>query len=334
MKKIIVAGCGNMSNAWIRAAMKREGCKITALVDPVIENAKSRKDDYSLECNLYTNLSEACEKEDADIVFDITPPEYHYQTVTTALKAGCHVFGEKPMAETVENAEKMIQCSDDTKKEYFVMQNRRYVSEIIALKNFVKSKELGAIGQLSANFQMNPRFGGFREEMESPLILDMAIHTFDAVRFISGLNAKSVYCHEFNPSWSWFKGDAAALCIFEMENGTVFDYRGSWCATGLISSWHSQWSVACADGIVYWDGNQELFWDGKKKEFWGKDPEEKNKINVNRIENSGHKACIFDMFDSLEKGIRPQTDCRDNINSIKMVIKALESSKTKKVVLL
>ena len=238
------------------------------------------------------------------------------------------------MAETVENAEKMIQCSDDNKKEYFVMQNRRYVSEIIALKNFIKSGKLGNIGMLSTNFQLNPRFGGFREEMDNPLILDMAIHTFDAMRFISGYNAKSVYCHEYNPAWSWFKGDAAAVCIFEMENGTVFDYRGNWCATGLITSWHSQWNVTCADGTIYWDGNEELFWDGKKKEFWGRDPEERIKIDVKANDNSGHTGCIFEMFDAIEKGVRPQTDCRDNINSIKMVLKAIESSKTKKLVYL
>ena len=332
MKKIIVAGCGDRSNSWITVALKREGYQITALVDPMIERAKGRKEEHKLNANVYAKLTDALDKEDADIVFDVTPPEYHFQTVTTALKAGCHVFGEKPMADTIENAEKMIQCSDDTKKEYFVMQNYRYKSEIIALRDFIKSGELGDIGMLSVNYQLNPRLDGFRAEMDNPLILDMAIHTFDKMRFISGFNTKSVYCREFNPSWSWFKGDAAAVCIFEMENGTIFDYRGSWVATGLITAWHSQWNIACADGTIYWDGNEELFWDGKKKEFWGRDPEERIKIDVKPIDNSSYVACMIEMFDAIEKGVRPQTDCRDNINSIKMVLKAIESSKTKKLV--
>ena len=41
--------------------------------------------------------------------------------------------------------------------------------------------------------------------MESPLLLDMAIHTFDQARFITGADALSVYCHEFNPAGSWYR---------------------------------------------------------------------------------------------------------------------------------
>lgn len=105
-----------------------------------------------------------------------------------------------------------------------------------AIRDFLRAGLLGGIGQLSANFQLNPHFGGFRDEMESPLIADMAIHTFDAARFIMGKNPVSVYCKEFNPAWSWYKGDANAVCIFEMSDGSVFDYRGSWCANGLCTS--------------------------------------------------------------------------------------------------
>ena len=49
--------------------------------------------------------------------------------------------------------------------------------------------------------------------------------------------------------------------------------------------------------------------------------------------NTYHDACINEMFAALQSGTRPQTDCRDNIHSIRMVYKAIESAKTKKTVL-
>ena len=49
--------------------------------------------------------------------------------------------------------------------------------------------------------------------MESPLILDMAIHTFDQARFITGADPVSVYCHEFNPPGSWYK-EMQPRCVF------------------------------------------------------------------------------------------------------------------------
>ena len=341
MHKIIVAGCGGMSNAWIEIAKKRDDCEIVGLVDLNIDTANKQKETHQLSANTYENLATALEKEEANVVFDITIPEAHYDTVTTALKAGCHVFGEKPMSDSLEHAEKMVECAKETKKEYFVMQNRRYIPGICAFRNFLQSQKLGVIGQVTANFQLNPHFGGFRDEMDSPLIADMAIHTFDAARYITGKNAVSVYCHEFNPPWSWYKGDASAVCIFEMEDGSVFDYRGSWCANGIPTSWESEWRVSCTKGAAYWDGHDELYYDENDLNLFvtgSMSAEEKaafiHKITPLPMDYTGHEACIMEMFDALKNGTRPQTDCRDNINSIRMVNQAMESARSKKLILL
>ena len=88
MKKIIVTGCGGISNFWINPLIQRADCRIAALVDNMIERAKAKREEHGLNCNVYTTVAKACENEDAEIVFDITPPEYHFETVTTALKAG------------------------------------------------------------------------------------------------------------------------------------------------------------------------------------------------------------------------------------------------------
>jgi len=341
MYKIIVAGCGMVSNSWIEVAKNRTDCEIVALVNRNIDRANAKKHELDLSANTYTSLEAALEKENANLVFDLTAPESHYHIVTTALKAGCHVFGEKPMSDTLDNAEKMVLAADETKREYFVMQNRRYVPGIMSMRNFLQLGKLGTIGQVSASFQLDPHFGGFREEMDSPLIADMAIHTFDAARFITGKNPVSVYCHEYNPSWSWYKGNAAAVCIFEMEDGSVFDYRGSWCANGMNTSWESEWRVACAEGAVFWDGNVKLYYDltstGPPKTGLASE----NEITANYTDIpvatqpfGGHHMCITEMFDALNKGTRPQTDCRDNINSIRMVYKAIESARKRKLVMI
>jgi len=326
--KIIVAGCGGMSDQWIEIAKARDDCEIVAFVDINNEAANKRKQKHSLQAKIYTNVSEALEKETANLLFDVTVPEAHFEVVTTALKAGCHVFGEKPMSDSLENAEKMVSCAIETNREYFVMQNRRYLSGLVTLKNFLQSCKLGKIGQISANFQLGPHFGGFREKMDSPLIADMAIHTFDTARFITGKDAVSVYTHEFNPSWSWYKGNASAVCIFEMEDGSVFDYRGSWCANGLNTSWESEWRVSCENGAVFCDGAKKLYY-----EFVGganRTPSAIEEIPLMQMQLEGHQACVKEMFDALINGKKAQTDCCDNINSIRMVYKAIESAKAKK----
>src|SRR5439155_24342046 len=93
-----------------------------------------------------------------------------------------------------------------------------------------------------------------RETMRSPLLLDMAIHTFDAARYLTGADAVAVYCEEFNPPWSWWAGNAAATAIFEMTGGLRFTYRGSWCAEGQPTSWDSEWRAVGPHGTATWDG--------------------------------------------------------------------------------
>jgi len=337
--KIIVAGCGMMSNEWITIAKSRNDCKIVALVDLQVERAQQQNEKHQLAANIYTNINDALANEDANLVFDITTPDSHYNVVTAALRAGCHVFGEKPMSDTLENSEKMVQVSDETGYEYFIMQNRRYVSEIVTLRDFIQSNKLGQVGQISANFQLDPHFGGFRDEMDSPLIADMAIHIFDAARFITGKKPISVYCHEFNPVWSWYKGDANAVCIFEFEDGSVFDFRGCWCANGLNTSWESEWRVACEKGAIAWDGNNKLYYDlastGPGKTGIASENEITSSfvdIPVTQLGMNGHQLCVKDMFDALANGTRPQTDCRDNIYSIRMVYKAMESARARALV--
>jgi len=63
-----------------------------------------------------------------------------------------------------------------------VSQNRRYNPGLVAFRRLVLSR-LGGIGALSADFYSGYHFEGFREEMASPLLLDMAVHTFDAARY-------------------------------------------------------------------------------------------------------------------------------------------------------
>ena len=84
----------------------------------------------------------------------------------------------------------------------------------------------------------------------------MAIHTFDQARFLTGSDAQTVYCHEWNPPISWSGHEPSAVAIFEMDHGIVYTYRGSWCAEGLRTPWESAWRIIGEKGSVLWDGAQ------------------------------------------------------------------------------
>ncbi|MRH43350.1 gfo/Idh/MocA family oxidoreductase [Aquibacillus halophilus] len=334
--KIIVAGCGSMANTWIDYAVQRENATIVGLVDIFEESAIKMAEKRKLDVPTFTSLSTAITESGAEIVFDATIPASHKQVVETALKAGCHVFGEKPMAETMEDAREEVRLVKETGKHYFVMQNRRYLKQIRAFQSILKADVIGDIESIHADFFIGPHFGGFRDVMDNVLILDMAIHTFDQARFITGLDPVSVYCHEYNSKSSWYKGNASAICIFEMENGTVFTYNGSWCAEGLNTSWESEWRVTGSKGSAKWDGHHapvcEVVDKSQPEAFIR--PVKTVEVPLNWAGRDGHFGCLDEMFEALEQGRLAETDCTDNIKSISMVLGAIESAKTGKKITL
>jgi predicted dehydrogenase len=329
MHKIVLAGCGGMANEWMKYALERKDCEVVALVDIMRDNALKFKLNYNLSCSVYDDLSEAVNNSGANLVFDVTIPSSHKQIVSTALQAGCNVMGEKPMAASMEEAGYLVSIANKSGKQYSIMQNRRYLKNIRAYRHLLNSGAIGTPGFVSADFFLGPHFGGFRDIMDSPLILDMAIHTFDQARFIIDADPVSVYCHEFNPTGSWYKGNACAICIFEMSDGTVFNYRGSWCAEGCQTSWESFWRVMGDKGTAIWDGFQHPYFEVPVQK--------EEKVFVNEFERKetgfewhgreGHFGCLDEMFQALLEGRKAETDCSDNIKSMAMVFGAIESAK-------
>jgi predicted dehydrogenase len=257
--RVLLVGCGGISNAWLDAAKNFADAEIVGLVDLDRSRAEAQREKHGLStAAVGTSLAQALGDLQPDAVFDCTVPEAHVTVTLQALAAGCHVLGEKPMADTMENAVKMVAAAKDAQRIYAVIQNRRYLDEIRRYRALVREGGLGALTTLNADFYLGVHFGGFRDAMEHVLLLDMAIHSFDQARFIGGADAVRVYCHEWNPPGSWYRHGASAVAIFEMSDGSVLNYRGSWCSEGLNTSWQCRWRAVCTGGSAEWDGEQSM----------------------------------------------------------------------------
>jgi predicted dehydrogenase len=338
MKKyrIALAGCGSMANEWVKYALSREDAEICALVDIKRQNAEAMAEKYSLNAGVFSDIEAAVKSTGANLVFDVTIPESHKKVVTTALELGCDVFGEKPMAASMEDALEMVKTAQRTGKTYAVMQNRRFLSKGRAFRELVNSGRIGKPGFACADFFLGPHFGGFRDIMESPLILDMAIHTFDQARSYLKGDPVSVYCHEFNPEGSWYRGNASAVCIFEFSDGAVFCYRGSWCAEGCNTSWDAEWRVIGSKGTAVWDGSSDPFCEvavpSEKQAFINSF--ERSAFSARTTGREKHFGCLDEMFAALSGGRKAETDCTDNIKSMAMVFGAVQSAREGRKIIL
>jgi len=327
--KAVIAGCGGISNAWLTAAKNFDDLEIVGFCDLKLENAETRRESSGVaSAAVGTDLAALIDMVRPDAVFDCSVPEAHCAVVTTALAKGCHVLGEKPMADSMASARKMVEAAERAGKIYAVTQTRSYTPGILKFRSAVQGGDAGALTTLNADFYLGAHFGGFRDVMDHVLLLDMAIHAFDAARFISGASAETVYCREWNPSKSWYKHGASACAIFEMGGGVVFNYRGSWCSEGFPTSWNCDWRALCEDGSFKWDGEDNV--TGQRVANGEGFTRQLADIPVaaERMPFTGHAGVMREFLDCVKNGGAPRTAAADNIKSLAMVHAAVKSAET------
>ncbi|MEM6821261.1 MAG: Gfo/Idh/MocA family oxidoreductase [Verrucomicrobiota bacterium] len=332
--RILLVGCGGIADAWLTPAQTffQEQGKIVALVDLRPEAAKAKAEKYQMSDTwIGSCLKSGIEEAKPDVVFDCTIPEGHYSVTKIALEAGCHVLGEKPVASESSQAMELIKLADEHERVFSVIQNRRYLGSVRRVIELIQSGLIGDVHTINADFFMAAHFDGFRRDMPHVLLADMAIHTFDSARYLSGKNATSVFCHEFNPDGAWCNYGGSAHALFKMEDGVVFNYRGSWAADGHHTDWNSAWRIIGTKGTILWDGDSKIeaeflpgdrdlsqFFQDYKKETY-----EPLKLEEYR---EGHAGLIGDFFQAIETNTNPLTVASDNVHSFMMVERAIESA--------
>ncbi len=330
--RILVVGCGGISRAWLSAVAGFNDVRIAGLVDIDTVRAAKGMQEHAIDgAQVFADPHEALRTLSPDIVFDLTPPPVHHDVVTASIRHGCHVLGEKPMAASMDEARRMAELAAQAGVTYAVMQNRRYTPMMKQFRELLSGGAVGRCTAINADFYIGAHFGGFRDEMDHVLLLDMAIHTFDQARYLCGCDPVAVYCHEWNPHGSWYRHGAAAAAIFEMTGGVVFTYCGSWCAEGHNTPWTASWRVCGSKGAVLWDGASSLTAQRPSSESGFIRPV--NDIDIPtapELVHQGHAGCIREYLDCVRDGRKPQTSYDDNIRSLAMVHGAIKSATTGK----
>jgi hypothetical protein len=93
---------------------------------------------------------------------------------------------EKPFADTVEHAREMLQLSAAAGRRLMISQNYRYHAPFVQARKMVAEQAIGELGSGHIDFYIAPAFADtFRGKMDFPLLVDMAIHHLDLIRYVT-----------------------------------------------------------------------------------------------------------------------------------------------------
>lgn len=192
MGKIRTAVIGlGMGKGHVRGFQSHPDAEVVAIADPIAEKLKAVGDEFKI-ANRYESAEKMLKKEKLDIVSVATPNAFHKPLTLAAIKAGCHVLCEKPMAMNAGEARAMLAAARKAKKRIMINFSYRFTEQSRALKQLVDAGTLGDVyfGRTIWHRRRGmPGFGGWFGQKKlaggGPLI-DLGVHRLDLALWLMG----------------------------------------------------------------------------------------------------------------------------------------------------
>ena len=179
MLKIGVFGVGHLGKFHLNNWKEITGTELVGFYDPNDEVAKEVSDKYQLPRFLDADvLIDSC-----DAIDVVAPTNYHFELCEKAIKKGKHVFVEKPLANTMEEARQLVKLAAESGIKFQVGHVERFNPAFLAIKEMQLNPMFIEVHRLA---QFNPR------GTEVSVILDLMIHDIDIILSIVKSDVKSI----------------------------------------------------------------------------------------------------------------------------------------------
>ena len=166
MIKVGLVGAGHLGKIHLKLLNQSEKYQLVGFHDKDIENAKRIEEEFGYK--FYENLDELLEK--IEVLDIVTPTFYHHHYAKIAIERGLHFFIEKPVTQTLEQAEELISLCQEKGIKAQVGHVERYNPAFIATKPFIDEPMFIEIHRLA---EFNPR------GTDVSVVLDLMIHDLD-----------------------------------------------------------------------------------------------------------------------------------------------------------
>lgn len=180
MLKIGVLGAGHLGKIHLKLANQSEKLALVGFYDPDVENAKKIETEYGYKS--FPSITELLKE--CDIVDIVTPTLSHYQCAVQAIKAGKHIFLEKPIANSVEEAREIIELANQHHVKGQVGHVERFNPAFVAVRDMIENPMFIETHRLA---EFNPR------GTDVPVVLDLMIHDIDAILSVVKSSVKEIH---------------------------------------------------------------------------------------------------------------------------------------------
>lgn len=325
-----IIGCGHIAQKHVEAIQAVEGAHLAAVCD---QDPARLKLFTGGEVDGYTDVGAILARPDLDVVNICTPSGLHGELTVQAAKAGKHVVVEKPMALTLEDADRMIRACQENGVFLCVVHPNRYRPAMVRLKEQVESGAFGTFSHANATLRWNRNqeyydqapWRGTRS-MDGGVLMNQAIHNLDLLLWMMGeveevasyqaTRLREIETEDTSVSILKFKNGAlgvveAAVTLYPRnleESLSLFGEKGTAKVGGPTANWIQTWEFS------------DL-------------PERKAQAVIQQVEKDpygipGHQCLIEDMTAAVRDGRQPLVTGKEGRRALSLVIACRQAAET------
>lgn len=277
----------------------------------------------------FSSLDAALASAEADAVLVTTALGGHVPVALAALGAGKHVLVEKPFAPSVQEAEAVVVAAEQAGRVLMISQNYRHYPAVRAVAALIREQALGPVNAVNVQFRKYantaPRGNHRHYEIVQPLLLDMAIHHFDLMRYVLDQEPTSVMCQAWNPAWSNFRDPAAAAAVISFDRGAVVAYQGSWVSTAPDTTWAGEWHIECEGGEIRWTSRNDLTLDADAVTVRPRGKRAR-RVTLPAMQYWDRAGALGAFVQSIRSGQTPETSGRDNLGTLALTLATIRAA--------
>lgn len=340
--KYALIGCGRISHKHIGAALNN-GLEIVALCDIVPEKAERQIRDFGLnDVKIYTDYKDMLKTEKPQLVAVATESGKHASIALDCIEAGCNVIIEKPIALSLEDADRIINAGKRKGVRVCVNHQKRFNKAVRCMHKAIEDGRFGKLFHGNASTLWS-RDGDYYGEatwrgtwaQDGGALMNQCIHNIDLLIWMMGGEPTEVFAFTDRLNHPYIEAEDLGVALIKFKNGSYGIIEGT---TNIPEdNLEETLSVFGENGVAKLGGSSDntieewRFTDGiddadKVKKIYSDD--------LSNVYGLGHTPLYTDVIEAIENGREPSVTAEDGKKALETVLAIYKSSKEHKPVML
>lgn len=340
--KYALIGCGRISPNHISAAINND-LELVAFCDLMPERIKEKKEmfkDETTNVKEYTDYKKMLEEVHPELVAIATESGEHAKIAIDVLNSGANVIIEKPIALSLEDADKIIKTAEEKNLKVCACHQNRFNKTIQKMRVALENGSFGKLYCGNANILWNRNQDYYDQAkwrgtwaQDGGSLMNQCIHNIDLLRWMMGDEIDEVYAYTDNLNHPYIEAEDFGLALIKFRNGSYGTLQGT---TNVYPKNLEETLYLFGSSGTAKAGGSSV----NKMEVWRFDDEQENEEDVKRefseehknVYGLGHTPLYKDMIESIIENRKPYVDGYAGKRALELVLAVYLSAASGKVV--